>query len=293
MLHHGHQLDVREAEFGHVVGERGRQLAVSEPAIALLRHAPPRAEVNFVDRNRRAQHVARRPCRHPLLVLEAEARAINDRRGRRRHLQRSRPRIGLEVRRALARTNFILVARAGLETRDEQFPDSRPAHRTHHVDAAVPCIEVADHAEAARVGRPDRERHARDAAQLARMRAEHLVGPLVLELAEQVEVEVADRWQEAVRIASRCRSAAAKTLFRAGRRTARGVLSAEFRRFPPDERAPSRARSPRRRSSNATRSASGRNTRTTTPSGSTCAPRMECGSRCSSATRRSRPSAAS
>ncbi len=42
------------------------------------------------------------------------------------------------------------------------------------------------------------------------MRAEHLVGPLVFELAEQVKVEVADRGQEAVRIVSRRRGAARK-----------------------------------------------------------------------------------
>src|SRR6202011_2006786 len=122
--------------------------AISEPAVALLGDAPPRAEVNFVDRNRRTQRVARRPRLHPLLVLEAIARAINDRRRCRRHLQLSRPRIGLEVRRAFARPNFILVARASLEPRDKQFPDSRPAHRTHYVDAAVPRIEIADHAQA-------------------------------------------------------------------------------------------------------------------------------------------------
>ena len=36
----------------HVVGELGRQLAVGEPAVALLGHAPPRAEVHLVDRHR-------------------------------------------------------------------------------------------------------------------------------------------------------------------------------------------------------------------------------------------------
>ena len=79
------------------------------------------------------------------------------------------------------------------------------------MDAPVPSIEVTDYAQTARVGRPDRERDASDAAQLARMRAEDLVGTLVLELAEQVEVEVADGWEETVRIANRRRSAAAKT----------------------------------------------------------------------------------
>ena len=78
------------------------------------------------------------------------------------------------------------------------------------MDASVPRIEVADDAEAARIGRPDRERHSGDTAQLARMRAEHLVGPLVLEFAEQMEVEVAERGQKAVRIVNRGRSTAAK-----------------------------------------------------------------------------------
>src|SRR5271156_1288668 len=210
MLHYGHQLDVGEAEFGYVISERRSQLAVGEPAVALLGDAPPRAEMNLVDRNRRVQRVARRARGHPLLVLEAVARAINDRGGRRRQLQRGRPRISLEVRRALVRTNFILVARAGLEPRDEQFPDSRPAHRTHHVDAAVPSVEVADHAEAACVGCPDCERHPGDAAQIARMSAEYLVRSLVLEFAKQVEIEIPEGWLEAIWIACRYRSAAAK-----------------------------------------------------------------------------------
>src|ERR1700680_3912860 len=42
------------------------------------------------------------------------------------------------------------------------------------------------------------------------MRAEHLVCPLVLEFAEQVEVEVAQRRQEAVGVANRYRIARAK-----------------------------------------------------------------------------------
>ena len=55
------------------------------------------------------------------------------------------------------------------------------------MDASVPAVEVADDADAHSVGRPDGEMDAGDAADVERMRAELVVDPGVIALAEQVE----------------------------------------------------------------------------------------------------------
>ena len=61
VLHHRQQLDVGEAHVVDVGDELVGQLAVGERAVALLRVAPPRAEVHLVDRDRprRAGRAAR------------------------------------------------------------------------------------------------------------------------------------------------------------------------------------------------------------------------------------------
>ncbi len=65
----------------------------------------------------------------------------------------------------------------------------------------VPAVEVADDRDRARVRRPDRERGAGDAVELADVRAEPLVELLVAALAREVQVELAERRQERVRVA--------------------------------------------------------------------------------------------
>ena len=52
MLQDRHQLDVRVAHLTDVRHQRRRQLAIRERAVALLRHAPPGAEMHLVDRHR-------------------------------------------------------------------------------------------------------------------------------------------------------------------------------------------------------------------------------------------------
>src|SRR6266568_2716094 len=49
MFHDGKQLDVRVAEIHDVGDELVAELVVAEPAIVILRDAPPGAEVDFVD----------------------------------------------------------------------------------------------------------------------------------------------------------------------------------------------------------------------------------------------------
>src|SRR5262249_37494350 len=69
MLHHWEQLEVCVAQLFGVRNELIPQLFVSEPAIVVLRNAAPRAEVHFVDGDRRLVPVGRGSLRHPPGIL--------------------------------------------------------------------------------------------------------------------------------------------------------------------------------------------------------------------------------
>ena len=51
-----------------VFGEPGRDFAVGERAVVLLRDAHPRAEMDLVDGLRRAQRIAAGALLHPVLI---------------------------------------------------------------------------------------------------------------------------------------------------------------------------------------------------------------------------------
>src|SRR6266481_9021413 len=57
MLHNREQFDVGESQLIHVVGEAGRDLAISKRTVVLFGDAHPGAEVNFVDGHGRVQRV--------------------------------------------------------------------------------------------------------------------------------------------------------------------------------------------------------------------------------------------
>ena len=86
-------------------------------------------------------------------------------------------------------------------TKSSQTPDE--PERAHRVQATVPRVEVADDRDRACVRRPDGERRARDAFDLAHVRAELLVQLLELPLAEQLQIEIAKRRQKRIRVAQR------------------------------------------------------------------------------------------
>ena len=68
--------------------------------------------------------------------------------------------------------------------------------------ASVPLVEIADGGDAAGVRGPDGEGRAGDAVDDLEVRAELVVEVVVVALAEEVEVEFAQRRQEGIRIAA-------------------------------------------------------------------------------------------
>ena len=110
-------------------------------------------------------------------------------------------RVALQAQAAVLRPDLELVLRSLLDAGDEQLPDPGRAERAHRMQAPVPGVEVADDRDRARVRRPDREGGAGDPVQLADVRAEPLVEVLVAALHGEVEIELAERRQERVRVA--------------------------------------------------------------------------------------------
>ena len=192
VLHDRQQLDVREAELARVVGQLRRQLAVAEVAIALLRNAPPGAEMHLVDRPGGAERVGAGAVPHPLLVVPLEAQVPHDRGGARRHLGAECVRIALvDPVAPVAGGDVVLVERAGTHALHQAFPDPRgiPARRERR-RAPIPAVEVADDRDLGRVRSPHGEARPADRAVggAHRVGAELLVGPDVSAFAEVVDV---------------------------------------------------------------------------------------------------------
>jgi len=121
---------------------------------------------------------------------------VDDRRGL-RGASRPRERIGLFQDRAVARADSRLVfsssAKSGMKISQTRWWEA------HRRDAAVPGVEVADHADAIRVRRPHREMHPRGAALHDTVRAQ-LLERGSASLAQQMQIVVGQHPAIAVRI---------------------------------------------------------------------------------------------
>ena len=116
------------------------------------------------------------------------------------HLGGKRHRIGFQRQLlALRADDLEFVAIAGRGAGDEQLPIAVAAH-PHRMPPRIPEIEIADHADAPRVGREHHERHAVDAVERHRMGAELVVKPLMGAFAEQIQIEVGQDRRKAVGI---------------------------------------------------------------------------------------------
>jgi hypothetical protein len=101
---------------------------------------------------------------------------------------------------AVRAQQLVFVKRAGSKPRDENLPDAGAVPQPHRVAAAVPTVEIADHRNAPRVGRPDGKAHARHAVDQHRVGAEARREIPVLPFGEQVDVELAEQWAKRIRV---------------------------------------------------------------------------------------------
>src|SRR5690606_6275780 len=83
------------------------------------------------------------------------------------------------------------------EPRHEELPDAGPAAHGERVAAAVPAVELADHADPLGVRRPDGEPHAANAVAFVEMCAERAVRALVEAASEPLELGPVDQRRKA------------------------------------------------------------------------------------------------
>ncbi len=164
--------------------------------------AHPRARVDLVDVDRRALEVPRGAAREPVGVSPAVVAFVDDAGGGRRpQLEGAAVGVALhEHQPAVAVAQLELVERARGEPRNEQLPHAASAAHVERVRAPVPAVEIADDRDPLRVRGPHGEADARDASERHRHGAQHAPRLEEPALVEQVQVEVADRRREAVRV---------------------------------------------------------------------------------------------
>ena len=96
------------------------------------------------------------------------------------------------------------VVRAFADAGQENFPDAAAEQLAHRMHAAVPAVEIADHADALRIRRPDVEASCRCTPSISvEMRAEFVVELPVLALGEEMQIERPEDRAERIRIALR------------------------------------------------------------------------------------------
>ena len=144
-------------------------------------------------------------ARHPVVVAPGVRRLEDHRRRGGRDLGVERHRVGLLAPLPVGAEDRELVAGAAADVGHEQLPHAGLAELAHRVLAAVPAVERALHPHAACGRRPDRERGAGDGAAEGRVVAVHpgaedLPQVLVPSLVDQVQVDLAERRQEPVRV---------------------------------------------------------------------------------------------
>ena len=183
-----------EAEIGDIGNQLVGQLAIAQIAAVLGEVAAPRAEMHLVDRDRRFAVVALPPRRHPGAVLPRMAgRRRDDRGGARRRLGPLGMGVGLQRQeRAIGAEQLVFIEVAGAEAGHEDLPEPAGMALAHRHAPAVPVVEIADHADPAGVGRPDREGNPKDAVMLNRMGAELLIAGEVVAFGEEMHVEFAE-----------------------------------------------------------------------------------------------------
>jgi hypothetical protein len=109
--------------------------------------------------------------------------------------------IGFQGQKLTARATYLVfVQRAFTDTGNEDFPDAGAGMEAHLVAPAVPVIEVADHTDAASVGRPHGEDDTFDPIDDAPMCAELAVEIEMVALRHEVKIDRTERRRKAIGI---------------------------------------------------------------------------------------------
>ena len=200
MLADRHQLDVVEPHLLHVGHEIVRQLAeiIETPVPVPL----PGSGMNLIHAQRLMQPVAAGALFlpgsiAPLISIQLDYPACRS--GSHLKTQAIRIRLGEHFAR-IAIAYFELVVLAQTDVRHEDLPHAGTAQRAHRIDAAIPAVEIAHHADALGVRRPHRKAHTPHPVALHVMRAEHAVSLLQTAFGKKIEIVITDAAAERIRV---------------------------------------------------------------------------------------------
>lgn len=96
--------------------------------------------------------------------------------------------------------DFIFVDGAFGKFGQEEFPYAGGTARTHGMNAAVPAVEIADHAHARCAGGPDGEVDAADSIDGFQMSAEFVVRVVVPAFAHEMKIELGQQERKSIGI---------------------------------------------------------------------------------------------
>src|SRR6185369_3545612 len=178
---HRQQFDMRIAELFDVVDQGVGKLAIGEITIAFFGSPHPRAKMYFVNRHRGIESVFRGAAAHPIFIAPMIFVYVVDDGGcLGTALEVERVRIGLlNFESEAPPFDFEFVESLFAKTGNKYLPDTRARMKAHRVPASIPMIEIADEADALRVGRPHREVNAANAVDHPHVRAELFVVAIV------------------------------------------------------------------------------------------------------------------
>ncbi len=167
-----HKLNMSKPHFREIARKLVCKLSIAEEAAAAVHGAFPGAQVAFVDQDRLVEPLTTGSRGHPFVVGPLEIGDVPDNRGGfGAKFGVEAVGVGLLDQVAVGSAlDFKFVHFSLREVRDEELPDSRGASVAHRVPAAVPMVEVADHAHPHGVGRPDREVDAAEALVIDQVR---------------------------------------------------------------------------------------------------------------------------
>src|SRR5690606_21188919 len=103
MFHHGQQFHMGKTHIVAVCREYVCKLTPTQPSVAFLRYAPPRAGVEFINRNRTIAQGALRPRLHPCSITPVEPQIPYHGRSTRRTLLPNRKRVSFLRRKSAIR----------------------------------------------------------------------------------------------------------------------------------------------------------------------------------------------
>src|ERR1700721_1785503 len=145
--------------------------------------------MDFVNTHRRTQCVAFAPFFQPRVIGPLELLAVpNDGGLLGRDFKKETERVGVQFDAAMRVANLKFIVRALPHTGDENLPDTRRPEQAHGMKSSIPVIEIANDADALRIGRPNGKAGPGNSVNHAELGAEFFVNFSLVALAEKIQI---------------------------------------------------------------------------------------------------------